>query len=102
MFHLISVPQDERAGSLEDIEQSLVRDTRLHVVEAHAVAELALQSVDALSTEQVASLGKRLAAFHAHLEREWSLLATRYELLLKADSTREFSTTSSPSQISNG
>lgn len=89
MFHLITLAQDERSASLDGIEQALVRDTRLHAVEAHAVAELALQSVNALSAEQVESLQKRLTNFEARMEREWAVLAARYEELLKADIGKE-------------
>lgn len=93
MFHLAMMSPEERVDRFEHIEQALVQESKLHALEAHAVADLALQSVTALSDAQVASLKKRLDMYLERLEREWTMLAVRYEEMLEADSSSNSSET---------
>lgn len=89
MFNLVMLSPEERTDCFENFEQALVLESRLHAVEACAVAELALHSVNALSDKQVASLKKRLPMYVEALEREWTRLAARYEEMVRANNTSE-------------
>src|ERR1700674_1426273 len=70
-FHYLStLPREDRIKKLVDIENELIRRTNLHPIEAQAVAEGALLSVDDVTDEDISALESGKPLFEAHVKSE--------------------------------
>ncbi|MGF6610598.1 hypothetical protein OKW45_005520 [Paraburkholderia sp. WSM4175] len=81
--HLATLPPDERIKSLLCVEDELIRKTNLHPIEARAVAEGALISIDDVDDSEISALESGKPLFEAHVKSEGDALMGRYRSLVK-------------------
>jgi hypothetical protein len=83
-FHyLATLPPDDRIKNLLRVEDQLIRRTNLHPIEAQAVAEGALLSIDDVAAEDIPALESGNPFFAAHVKSEGDVLMGRYMSLVK-------------------
>ncbi|QCP48255.1 hypothetical protein FAZ95_03025 [Trinickia violacea] len=83
-FHRLStLPSDGRIKALVQIEDELIRKTNLHPIEARAVAEGALLTLDDVDAEDMPALKAGTPLFDAHVKSEGDILMGRYLSLVK-------------------
>ncbi|PRX33454.1 hypothetical protein B0G75_103682 [Paraburkholderia sp. BL18I3N2] len=88
-YFLASVPPSERIEKLLQVEQSLVSKSQFHTLEAQAVAEAALVSIQDVSDEDVANLTKARKLIDDQLATEWSALVSRYTKIILGEEPAE-------------
>lgn len=81
-FYLASVAPEDRIQKLLGVEHDLIRRTWLHAIEAHAVAEGALDSINNLTDQEVAALAQGRVYFEALTKREGERLVKRFERMV--------------------
>ncbi|MGY6122166.1 hypothetical protein ACW9YQ_17685 (plasmid) [Paraburkholderia strydomiana] len=88
-YFLASLPSSERIQKLLQVEQSLITKSHFHTLEAQAVAEAALVSIQDVSDEDAANLKKARKLIDGRLATEWSALVSRYTKIILGEKPAE-------------
>lgn len=83
-FHyLASLAREDRVKNLLRIEDELIRRTNLHPIEAQAVAEGALISIDDIDDSDISALESGRPLFDAQVKSEGEVLMNRYRSIVR-------------------
>ena len=84
IFHyLASLPKDQWIQKLLVVERELMTKTGLHILEAQAVAEGALASIQDLSVSEVDDLARIAVFMDARSKSDGEALTKRYEKIVR-------------------